>query len=222
MSLRDRKKLLWIVLVAVAAAACLGGLVLWGIDVRGLYNRGMAALRGAGPWWYFLAMALLPALGVPVLTFTLTAGPIFSPQLGTGPVVGAALAAVTVNLVLTYCLARWVLRPWISRLLPRLGYRMPALDSGDLTDLIVVVRVVPGVPFFAQNYLLGLADAPVLRYLLISCGVIWSYTAGIIVFGDAVLHGKGAMACGAVGLLGAAAAVGHFLRRHYQARKRLA
>jgi uncharacterized membrane protein YdjX (TVP38/TMEM64 family) len=168
---------------------------------------------------FFLAMALLPALGVPVLTFTLTAGPIFAPQMGTVPVVAAALAAVTINMILTYCLARWALRPWVAGLLARLGHHLPELDAADTTDLIVVLRVVPGVPFFVQNYLLGLADAPLARYLAISCVVIWGYTAGIIVFGNALLEGRGALATGAAGVLIALGAGAHFVRHHYRGKR---
>ena len=202
------------------ALVCLGGLAAWGVDLRGWFERGIAALRSAGPWPFFLGLAFLPALGMPAIFFTLTAGPAFAGQLGTGAVVAAALAAMTANLILTYCLARWILRPWLARLLERLGYRLPELDSGDVTDLIVVLRVVPGVPYFAQNYLLGLADAPVVRYLLISCAVVWTYTAGIIVFGDALLHGKAARAMGAVAVLAVLMAAAHFARRHYHGRRR--
>ena len=41
-----------------------------------------------------------------------------------------------------------------------MGYRLPKVDRSDITDLIVILRVTPGFPFFVQNYLLGLAGAP--------------------------------------------------------------
>ena len=88
----------------------------------------------------------------------------FGERLGMGEGVGASsLAAVTVNLLLTYWLARRALRPWLARLLPRLGYALPQVAAADMTDLIVILRVTPGPPFFVQNYLLGLADRPVWR-----------------------------------------------------------
>lgn len=215
----DRRRLLLKLAVVAAALIVVAGIALRGTDIRTLLAPGMALIRGAGPWSFFIAMALLPAAGVPMLTFSLTAGPIFGERLGLGGAVAAGLAAATVNLLLTYWLARRALRPWLTRILERLGYRMPDLDSADLTDLIVIVRVTPGIPFFAQNYMLGLAGAPAGRYVAISCVVVWSYTAGFIVFGDALLHGKGRMALVAVSLLVAAAAATHLARHHYANRK---
>ncbi len=215
----DRRRLL-LKLAIVAAALLVGaGIALRGTDIRALLAPGMALIRGAGPWSFYIAMALLPAAGVPMLTFSLTAGPIFAERLGLGATVAAGLAAATVNLLLTYWLARRALRPWLTRIIEHLGYRMPDLDSADLTDLIVIVRVTPGIPFFAQNYMLGLAGAPIGRYVAISCVVVWSYTAGFIVFGDALLHGRGRMALVAVSLLVAAAAATHLARHHYANRK---
>ena len=182
----------------------------------------MAIIRGAGSWAFFLGMAFLPSVAFPMMAFTLTAGPAFSGSMGMAAVVVAADAAVTANLILSYWLARWALRPWLARLLQRLGYRLPEIGEGDITDLIVVLRVTPGVPFFAQNYLLGLANAPFVRYLLISCAIAWTYTTLLVLFGDAILHGKAGIAVGAFGVLVAFMAVLHIVRRHYAGRKRAA
>jgi uncharacterized membrane protein YdjX (TVP38/TMEM64 family) len=200
--------------LAAAVAAVAAVLILRGLDWRECVARGMGAIRGAGPWAFFAAMALLPAAAVPMLAFSLTAGSAFGPQMGLGGVVAAGIAAVTVNLVLTYWLSRWALRPWLSRLIERLGYRYPKVDRADMTDLIVLLRVTPGVPFFAQNYLLGLADAPPVPYLAISCAVSWTQTAAFIVFGEALLHGRGRAALLSLSLLLALGAGAHLLRRH--------
>jgi uncharacterized membrane protein YdjX (TVP38/TMEM64 family) len=218
----DRKKFLVKLAVAAVALAVVAGVLLRGMDYHRLIDPAMALIRGVGPWTFFIAMALLPAAAVPMLTFSLTAGPVFGERLGLGAVVAAGLAAATFNLLLTYWLARRALRPWLARMLERLGYRLPQLDSADLTDLIVILRVTPGVPFFAQNYLLGLAGVPAGRYLAISCPIVWSYTAGFIVFGDALLHGHGKTIVLAVSLLAAAAAAAHLLRHHYAGRKKTA
>jgi uncharacterized membrane protein YdjX (TVP38/TMEM64 family) len=186
---------------------------------RGAVERGLDAIRGAGPWVFFVAMALLPAIAVPMLTFSLTAGSAFGGQMGMGGVVAAGLAAVTINLALTYWLARRALRPWLARLIARLGYRLPQVDGADMTDLIVLLRVTPGIPFFAQNYLLGLADVPVVSYLVISCVISWAYTAAFIVFGDALLHGRGRAGLVALSLLLALSAAAHLARRHYARKK---
>jgi uncharacterized membrane protein YdjX (TVP38/TMEM64 family) len=222
----DRRKILIKIAVAAVLLIAAGVLALRGFDVPGIaareVSRGIGVLQSLGPWVFFTAMALLPAVGAPLMAFSLTAGRAFGAQMGMGWVVVAALAAITVNILLTYWLARWVLRPWIARLVTRLGYKLPQLDKADLTDLIVIVRVTPGPPFFAQNYLLGLADAPFGRYMAISCLVIWAYAAAAIVFGDALLSGRGKTAIGAIGLFAALVAASHLVRHHFGKRKKVA
>jgi hypothetical protein len=92
--------------------------------------------------------------------FALSAGPLFGEKLGTPAILLLGLAAITFNLIVAYWLARRWLRPPLARLVARLGYTLPAVERGDATDLIVLLRVTPGPPFFVQNYLLGLAEVP--------------------------------------------------------------
>jgi uncharacterized membrane protein YdjX (TVP38/TMEM64 family) len=179
-----------------------------------LIDRLIALLGSCGPWVYFAAMALLPCFGMPLLAFSLTAGPVFGPSLGMPVVVIAGLSASTVNILLTYWLARYALRPFLDRMMKRWGHRLPKVEGGDTTDLIILVRVTPGIPFFVQNYVLGLADAPLGKYLVISCAVNWSYTTGLLLFGDALLQGKGKIILIAISVLVVAAVATHLLRRH--------
>ena len=216
----EGKKLPWLKLAV--GAVVLGGvalLVLRGVDVRGAIERGMEWIRDAGPVVFFAAMAVLPGLGVPSLTFMLTAGPAFGDQLGMPLVVALSLAAMTFNLVVTYALARRALRPFLERTLLRLGYKVPEVDDGDLTGLAIVMRVTPGIPYFVQNYTLGIVGVPLVRYLLISCLVTWVYGTGFVLFGDALLHGKGKMAFLAVSFLVVAVVITHTLRRRYAKKK---
>lgn len=201
--------------------ALVGVLVLRGLDLRVLVERAMTALRSAGPSVYFSAMAVLPAVGVPVLPFLLPVGPIFGERLGMGLVVALSLGALTVNLVFTYLLARYALHGLLKKFLTRFGYKLPSVDQGDATDLAIIVRATPGIPFFVQNYLLGLAGVPFWKYLTISCLFSWSYSTAFVLFSDALLHGKGKTAMLAASLLVVAVAATHLSRKHYAAKRPL-
>lgn len=179
----------------------------------------MGQVSAAGPGIFFAAMAVLPAFGMPMLTFALTAGPLFGERLGFAAVIGYGIIAITINLTVTYWLARRWLRPLLTRLLERFGYGLPKVESGDATDLIVLLRVTPGVPFFAQNYLLGLAEAPFARYMAISCGIQWSFNVGFILFGDALNQGRGKTVLVAIMLLVALSVGTHLVRNHYGKKK---
>ena len=190
-----------------------------GLDLKSLVNQGLDLIREAGPVVFFIAMALLPAIGAPLTAFSLSAGPVFGEKLGLWPVIGFSLLAVTVNMALSYFLASRALRPLLEKVFTYLGYKMPRAESGDATDLIILLRVTPGVPFPVQNYLLGLAQVPFWKYLGLSTAIIGSFVVAVIFFGDALLHGKGKVALLSFGLFLALTAATHLLRKHYGKKK---
>jgi uncharacterized membrane protein YdjX (TVP38/TMEM64 family) len=201
-----------VLLVAVA-------LVARGIDLKGLLAQGLELIRSAGAPVFFIAMALLPAIGAPQMAFSLTAGPVFGPTLGMGWVVTFALLAMAVNMTLSYYLASRALRPLLEKLFTRLGYQLPKATPGAEFDLIILLRVTPGIPFPVQNYLLGLAQVPFGQYLLVSCLVQWPMNAAFILFGDALLHGKGRVAFSVLCVILALMAGTQLVRKRY-AKKR--
>ena len=179
----------------------------------------MAWVSGAGPGVFFGAMAVLPAVGFPMSPFALAAGPLFAERMGFVTVALCGIAAITFNLTVTYWLARRWLRPWLTRFLTRNGYALPVVESGDVTDLIVLLRVTPGLPFLAQNYLLGLAEVPFGRYLAISCAVQWTFNIAFMFFGDALNQGRGKMVLLAIMALAALTVGTHLLRKHFGKKK---
>ena len=208
---------------AVALVLLVGaGLVARGYDLKGAIEQGLALVRGAGPVVFFLSMAILPAVGAPQMAFSLTAGSLFGAQLGMGVVVLLALLAMFFNMALSYWMASRVLRPVLEALLGRLGYKIPQVQQGDETGLIVLLRVTPGIPFPVQNYLLGLARANFGRYLLLSILLQGPLNTAFIVFGDALLHGKGQMVFYGVSAIVVLMVGTHLVRKHYSRKKVIA
>ncbi len=206
----------WLIKLAVLAALVLTAAILLvrGVDLRALSVRAMALIGDAGPWVFFSAMAILPAVGFPLLAFVLPAGPAFSGQLGVAGVIAACAAAVGVNLALTYWLARYAVRPLAARLLARAGYKIPQFARDEQAEVTVLLRITPGPPFFVQNYLLGLGNVAFGTYLWISWCIVTAQGVGIIVFGEAAVHGRGGMAVFGVCLVIAAAIAIHLVRKH--------
>lgn len=187
----------WMVLAGIAAGGLIACALAWwwvrsqGYDAHQSFDWLLAWVRKLGPWPFFTLMALLPAVGAPLSLFTLTVGPLFAPALGLPVVIILALVSVAVNLVLTYVLARWLLRPWMERLCGWLGFNIPEVAEADHRSLVILVRVTPGTPHALQNYLLGMAKIPFATYFFISWLVASLYACAFIVFGDALAHGKG-------------------------------
>ncbi len=203
-------------LVALGLAAFL---LLRGHHPLALIGSAVAEIARFGPWTFFGAMAVLPAVGVPSTFFTLTAGKAFGGTIGMGGVVAAGLAATTFNIALTYWLARSFFRRWVTALLRRFGYALPQVEGADTTDLIIILRVTPGFPLCVQNYLLGLAGVPAGRYFGLSYLICWPNTAAFLWFGEALLQGKGKTVLLALMAIVALSAGTHLVRRHYAGRK---
>lgn len=212
-------------LLPLAGLAVLGavvaGLVLRGVDVRGSIDHGIALIRAAGPWAFFAGMAVLPAFGFPLSPFTLSAGSVFAPTLGWPVVLLATWTALTVNVTLTYVGARWLARPWLEKLVIRLGYTWPDVQPENYWNVTLLLRVTPGPPFFLQSAMLGLARVPMRIYLIGSVSVAAVYGTVFVVFGEALLAGRGKMILMGASALVALALGTQVLRRHLARKKAL-
>ena len=94
-------------------------------------------------------------------------------------------------------------------------FKIPTLEADSHGELTVILRITPGPPFFVQSYLLGLAGVRFGTYFLISWSIGMSNAIGVILFGDAILHGNTGMILVGLSALVAVALIIHFLRRRY-------
>jgi uncharacterized membrane protein YdjX (TVP38/TMEM64 family) len=173
----------------------------------------VASFRDAGALPFFAAMAILPAAGFPLALFAVTAGPVFGPTLGAGQVIVYSILALAVNVALSYGIAISALRPLVARWVAWIGYSLPEIKGGSAWEIVLMVRIIPGPPFFLQSYFLGLARTPFGAYMLISTLVPSVYFASIVLFGNALFSGnRMALAAGALLLL-LAGTVTHRLRK---------
>lgn len=186
---------------------------------RGLVDRVMEWARTVGPFPFFAAMALLPAFGFPIIVFSLSAGVLFSPQIGLGWVIVCVLLSLGVNLALTYWLARYALRPLLQGLIRKLGYGLPQVSKEDHLSLAVVCRITPGPPFFVQSYLLGLAEVPFWTYMWVSWLISAMYAIAMVIFGDSLMQGSGKVIFLAVSILIAIGVGVKWIRRRYARKK---
>jgi uncharacterized membrane protein YdjX (TVP38/TMEM64 family) len=213
---RAKKKLPLVKLGILAVAAAAGAFALLrGMDYKALEEQGLRVIRGAGPVAFFSGIAVLPAIGAPLSAFTITAGEIFAPLMTLGGVIAAALFAIAVNLALTYWLARYALRPLLSRLAERYGYKIPKVTRANALSIALAVRLTPGPPFFMQGYILGLAEVPFRLYMIVSWLCILPWAIGLIVLGKGALNGNFKTAIYGVGVIVVATVVVQMIRKRY-------
>lgn len=178
-----------------------------------------ALVRKMPAWAYFLSMAAICILPVPISPFYLAAGPLY----GTGPSLVWIGFAVALNQIVAYTLAAGLMRPVIGRQLERWGYPIPSVrDSGDQWLFTFLIRAVPGVPYALQNWILGLAGIERVRYLVISWPIQMLYAIAWIVAGESAFEGRYGMLIGALSLILAIALLGRWVgKRARRARAEL-
>jgi uncharacterized membrane protein YdjX (TVP38/TMEM64 family) len=175
--------------------------------------------KTVGPIPFFAAMALLPAAGFPIMVFSLSAGVFMVPQIGLGWTIVGALLSLGANMALTYWLARYALRPLLEGLVRRLGYGLPQVAQENHLSLTVLCRVMPGAPFFVQNYLLGLAEVPFWTYLWVSWSIQGMFAVAMVVFVEKLMQGSGKGVFLAVCTFIVIAILIKWIRRHYVKKK---
>jgi len=184
---------------AVAAAGIVAAAILYRAELSAPAARAIAVFRDCGPLPFFVAMAILPAIGFPMAPFFMATGIFFAPRIGAGNAIACSVLAVAANVALSYGIAAFTLRPFVVRVVAWLGYAIPAIRPETAWGVCFLFRVVPGLPFFLQGCLLGLARAPFAPYMAVSTLVPSVYMVGVVLFGNGLATGSHrAIAAGAV------------------------
>jgi uncharacterized membrane protein YdjX (TVP38/TMEM64 family) len=175
-------------------------------------------MNEASPLWFFLAMAVLPAIGVPLSLFLIVAGATFGVW---GALIGS-LVAITICHCIGYALAHSKLRPALVRLFDRLGYEVPDFTAGGAKAwrFAATIKLTPALPTFAKMYVLALTAVPFPIYLTVSLVVTGAFAIAFIVLGDSLFAHDGSeitVAAIAVVVLAAVAVVWWKRRRDVSA-----
>ncbi len=114
---------------------------------------------------FFLSYVAVTALSLPLAVWmTLAAGALFGFW---GGLVLVSFAS-SVGATLAFLVARYLLRDWVHA---KLGDRARAIDAGlerDGAFYLFTLRLIPVVPFFAVNLLMGLTPIPTRVFYLVS------------------------------------------------------
>ena len=136
-------------------------------------ERAQALLRQLDGWvrdhlWlavigYLVFYAVAVSISVPgALWFTIGAGFLFGPYLGTG----VAVLGATIGATVIFLAARYAFADWVREKFP--GYVKKLQDgfSRDAFTYVVILRLIPALPFFGINIATALLNVPVRAYFL--------------------------------------------------------
>lgn len=140
------------------------------------------------PWLLFAGLVVLPGLPIPTSALLLLAGTVWRDR----PVAACAicLLAIALNMSWTYWVAASPGRGLVMRLMTAVGLRVPELSRESNLRVILLMRLTPGFPFFAQNYLLGFFRVPFRLYLPVSMACNGVISVGVVLSAAGVADGN--------------------------------
>lgn len=154
----------------------------------------------ARPVPFFIALTLLPAIGIPSTPLYVLAGASFGVPVA---IIGSALA-LAANLTLCYLIGSSSMRRHLESIFARFGWEMPdfggSAGQAPLRSSIrfaALVKLAPALPGFVKHYGLAAARVPFAVYFTVGMVVSGVYAAVLIVFGDSLLNhelGRGTIA----------------------------
>ena len=191
------------------------GLLCWYFGTLVTPQELQTALQGLGNWTaaaYVGLFTVLPAFFFPVAVLALAGGLLFGLWWGS---VYTFLGAI-LNCTLMFFLARYVGRKQIKALIERKmnpvwQKRLQNLNSSGGFLLLIILRLIPAVPYNLINYAFGLSDMAYPTYILASAIGIIPGTFAFINIGDKALDVTNPDFWIAVGLLLLLLAVTAFL-----------
>ena len=165
------------------------------------------------PAMIFLAIVILPAGPFPVSVLLLAAGVVYGERFGLFVAGLLALSAIVLNFSLTYWIARYPARKLVARLIRNFDVEIPKLPDHHVRRFTIVFRITPGLPFFLQNYILGIAEVPFRVYFVVSllAQIVWTF--GFVVSGGAIFEGEAGKAIAGICLLVVATLLTQTLRK---------
>lgn len=158
---------------------------------------------------FFTALTLLPLVGVPTTPFFMVSGAAYGILTS---LIGTAIA-LSVNLLLSFGIARGGLSPLLRRILARTGHTLPDLDEKRELHFTLMVRMIPAMPNFVKNYLLCLAGISFPLYFGVSLIISLLYAAPFIILGESILEKDSSDLIVALVLLAALGVIGHLVRK---------
>jgi len=128
----------------------------------------------------FSLLTILPLFGFPVSVLHVTAGIRF------GVAWGLPLVALSIllQLLASYGLVHWQ-KEFFARKLKNLRNKIP---PGAHSAVTLFTLLLPGVPYFAKNYVLPVAGVPLRTYLLWCFPIHVARAAIAVIFGDQSDH----------------------------------
>ena len=188
-------------LLGVLAVIALYGLIFSQVSAQDIRD----SLAGLGPWApaaYVGLFVLLPAMFFPVAVLALAGGLLFGLCAGSAYTFLGAMLNCALMFLLSRYVGREAVRRYVERKLsPRWRARLERAGGREGFVLLVILRLIPAVPYNLINSTFGLTGISFSSYLLASAIGIIPGTFAFINIGDKTLEAGSPSFWIAIGLL---------------------
>lgn len=136
----------------------------------------------AHPLYIVSGIAILPLAFFPISPLYILAGAVYGIPLA----IAYSTLGVAINISLAYFLTHTFLKAPIERFLQKKSISTPTVPPEEYPSLITATRLMPGIPFPLQNYVLALSNIPFKTYFAYSLptqmvwGLLFILTSGAI------------------------------------------
>lgn len=106
------------------------------------------------PIFFIFIYAILPVFFFPITPLSIIGGIIFGPLWGTlYSVIGASFGASS-----SFFISRYLMKDWINKKSPENVIKIKEKINKGGWKAVVMIRIIPILPFNAQNYIFGVTD----------------------------------------------------------------
>ena len=150
------------------------------------------------PVLVYLSILIVGGLPLPLSPFLILAGALFSKRYGIPTALVLCYSAMVLNMIWTYFLSAYPMRKVFEKILAMFSSKFPEIPDEHKSKIAIIIRLTPGIPFFLQNYFLGVSRVPFGKYIVISMGIQAMYTTAFVVGGGAIFEGKAGLGIAAI------------------------
>ena len=152
------------------------------------------------PLLAYFAVLITGGLPIPLSPVLILAAGIYTNLYGLPTALLLCYSAMALNMIWTYFVSAYPMRSLFESIIHRFATKLPEIPHHHKTKVALVIRITPGIPFFLQNYFLGVSRVPFGKYLIISLSIQAFYTSAFVIGGGAVFQGKAGLALTAVAI----------------------
>jgi uncharacterized membrane protein YdjX (TVP38/TMEM64 family) len=143
-----------------------------------------AWLRHVDPLVFFVLMAIIPIVPVPMSLFYISTGIFPAPV-----AIAGILIAIPVNFAITYWLVMTLMRPLSEKLLAKAGMKIPQFSTRKNGILFSIFIRACGTPYTLQNYMIPLSGVKFRDYMIFGLPFQYIPAFAMMCLSDSILHG---------------------------------